>query len=165
MKLTYSPDSLLRVGWREWLSLPDLGVPAIKAKVDTGARTSCIHAFDIETFEEDGKDFVSFMVAPLREHSHFMLQCRAPLVDERYITDSGGHRTLRPIIQTLLVVQGAAWPIKISLADRRKMKFPMLLGRTAMRRKIVVDPAASYLNGRALPHTYRDKGMIKKEHA
>lgn len=145
----------VRVGWREWLSLPELGIPAIKAKIDTGARTSCIHASNIRLISLDGATWVDFLVSPLREHSSFTVHCRAPLSDEREVRDSGGHASLRPFISSVLDIGNQQWPIEISLADRRRMKLPMLLGRTAMAGRILVDPAASYLTGRNRPHIYR----------
>jgi hypothetical protein len=145
----------LRVGWREWLSLPELGIPAIKAKVDTGARTSCIHASQIRLVQRDGQTWVDFLCAPLREHSSFTVHCQAPLADERQVSDSGGHKSLRPFVSTRLEIGGQSWPIEVSLADRRRMKLPMLLGRTAMQGRIAVYPGESYLTGRKQPHIYR----------
>ncbi len=151
------------MGWREWLALPKLEIPAIKAKVDTGARTSCIHAMNIRTERRDGIEFVRFDVAPLREHSRFILNCAAPVYDERYVRSSSGERDLRLFVRTRIKVARWSWMVQVSLADRRKMRFPMLLGRTAMARRIVVDPARSYLTGKRLPHRYRDLGLIKRK--
>ena len=155
MSLSTVVSTPIRVGWREWLTLPQLGIPAIKAKIDTGARTSCIHASNIRLLTIDGETWVDFLVSPLREHSAFTVHCRAPLSDEREVRDSGGHATLRPFITSQLDIGNQQWPIEISLADRRRMKLPMLLGRTAMAGRILVDPAASYLSGRSRPHIYR----------
>ncbi len=153
----------LLLGWREWLALPKLDIPAIKAKVDTGARSSCIHAENIRTERRDGVDIVTFDVAPLREHSRFVLHCASPVHDERYVRSSSGERDLRLFVRTRIEVGGLGWSMQVSLADRRKMRFPMLLGRSAMARRVVVDPARSYLTGRRLPHRYRDLGLIKRK--
>lgn len=138
----------IRIGWREWVCLPELGIAHIKAKVDTGARTSALHAFDVETFRQDGEAMVRFSMHPLQHSVDYVKVCICPLVDERQVIDSGGHRELRPVILTTVEVAGVRWPIEITLASRETMRFRMLLGRTAMRGRIVVDPSASFLTGR-----------------
>lgn len=135
------------VGWREYLTLPDLGLPRIRVKVDTGARSSALHATDIQRFERDGATWVRFHTQPNRSSSDAFV-CEAPMLDERWITDSGGHKALRPVIRTMLTMAGDSWPIEVSLGPRDTMKFRMLLGRTAMRNRLRVDPAASFLLGR-----------------
>lgn len=151
------------MGWREWLALPKLDIPAIKAKLDTGARSSCIHAENIRTERRDGIEYVTFDVAPLREHSKFVLRCASPVHDERYVRSSSGARDLRLFVRTRIEVGELSWVAQVSLADRRKMRFPMLLGRSAMAQRIVVDPSHSYLTGRRLPHRYRDLGLIRRK--
>lgn len=136
------------LGWREWVALPDLGVTHIKAKVDTGARTSALHTFRLQAFEENGIARVRFAIHPLQGDTSMLQECVADLLDERNVTDSGGHTELRPVISTTLQVGGLRKKIEITLAHRENMKFRMLLGRTAMRGSVIVDPAASFLLGK-----------------
>lgn len=131
-------------GWREWVALPGLGVPAIKAKLDTGARTSVIHAHRIE---RDARGRLRFCVRPAR-HDETEVWCEADLIEDRWITDSGGHREFRPVIRTDVTLAGHTWAIEVSLTARDSMMFRMLLGRTALAGHGIVDPAGSYLMGR-----------------
>jgi hypothetical protein len=137
----------LTVGWREWLALPALGIPAIKAKVDTGARTSCLHSHRVERLREAGKELVRFEVHPLQGRRDLSLTCTAELLDQRLVSDSGGHRELRWVIRTPIRIGAEQWPAELTLTDRDSMRFRMLLGRTAMHGRILVDPEASYLAG------------------
>ena len=135
------------IGWREWVTLPDLGISHIKAKVDTGARTSALHAFYLESFERDGKPWVRFGVHPLQASLGNVINCEAPVKDVRRVTDSGGHAEMRPVIETALLVQGEVRVIELTLTDRESMMFRMLLGRSALKRRFVVDSGKSFLLG------------------
>ncbi len=139
-------DDMLLLGWREWLALPELGIPRIKAKVDTGARTSCLHACFVETFRHKQRDRVRFGVHPLQRRADNLVICEADLVDKRVVTDSGGHRERRCIIETEVIIGSRSKRIELTLADRDTMRFRMLLGRTALKGDYVVDAARSYLS-------------------
>lgn len=146
--MTESSSGLLPVGWREWLKLPDLGVDCIKAKVDTGARTSALHAFFVEPFQHQGEEWVRFGIHPIQRDTDRVIECTWPVKDKRVVTDSGGHKEERYVIETTLVLGPLVWPAELTLTDRDSMKFRMLLGRTAMRGKLLVNPAKSFLFGK-----------------
>ena len=142
------PDEKLVLGWREWVGLPELGLESIKAKVDTGARTSALHAFELDTFTENGVDRVNFKIHPVQRDVDKVVSCVADIIDERFVTDSGGHREQRFIISTILTIGRWSWPIEMTLTSRDNMMFRMLLGRTAMRGVAMVDPSRSYTTGK-----------------
>lgn len=144
----------LLVGWREWLALPDLKIPAVKAKIDTGARTSCLHTHDYEIFSRAGTQMVRFHLHPLRRVESIMLTCESELLDQREVRDSGGHPEIRPFISTIVRIGEFEWPVELSLTNRESMKFRMLLGRQALAGYFVVDSAASYQLGGRLSRVY-----------
>jgi hypothetical protein len=148
-------EQLLSIGWREWLSLPDIGVPGIKAKIDTGARTSCLHTHDFEEFEKAGSTWVRFHLHPLTHFNEIELTCEAPVHEYKEVKDSGGHIEYRPFIQTTACIGGYKWEIDLSLSNREGMKFRMLLGRKALANRFLVNPEASYLIGKNLENEYR----------
>ncbi|MBD2113700.1 MULTISPECIES: ATP-dependent zinc protease family protein [Cyanophyceae] len=133
------------IGWREWIALPTLGVQVIKAKVDTGARSSALHAFAVERFERTGRAMVRFNAHPIQRNDDYIVTAEAALLEERMVRNSGGQEELRPVIETLVQVGGAVWAIELTLTNRDEMGFRMLLGRQAVRRRYLVDPGRSYL--------------------
>lgn len=139
------------LGWREWVALPDLGLPALKAKVDTGARTSALHAFLIDPYRENGVDMLRFLIHPIQRNDDFVVECRCPVLDQREVTDSGGHREMRYVIESDVVIGERRMPIQLTLTNRDTMAFRMLLGRRAMENRFLVDPGASYVNGKLRP--------------
>lgn len=139
----------ITIGWEEWCSFPGLGLPSIKAKVDTGAKTSCLHAFNIETFSYENKKYVRFSIHPIQNSKRIVRVCTSPVVDYRYVTNSGGKKEKRYVIQSEIVMDGRKWTIELTLAKRDTMSFRMLLGREAMRKgRLMVDPAKSCMLGK-----------------
>lgn len=135
------------LGWREWIRFPELPLPPIKAKVDTGARTSCLHAFELVRFDRDGRDWIRFSLHPDQRDRGLVSVCEAPAVDRRQVTDSGGHREMRWVIEALVALADQRHRIELTLTDRDTMRFRMLLGRSAMKGRYTVDPSRSYLCG------------------
>ena len=133
------------LGWREWCSLPDLGIAKVKCKVDTGAKTSSLHAYDVELMRRHGQEYVSFKIHPLQRNTKRVEQCTSKLLEWRQVTDSGGKRTLRPVIITSLKIGTIVKQIEITLIARDELGFRMLLGREALKKTWVVDPAKSFI--------------------
>jgi hypothetical protein len=136
------------IGWREWVSLPDLGVDAIKAKVDTGARTSSIHAFDVEEVERGGEITLRFKIHPRQRSARGEIDVELPLVGWKRVRDSGGKVEERPVVSSMIELLGDSWPIELTLTRRDLLGFRMLLGREAIRGRFTVDPGGSYYGGR-----------------
>jgi hypothetical protein len=147
-----SDGARLTLGWREWVALPDLGVPWIKVKLDTGARTSALHAFDLERFRRAGAERVRFVIHPFQRDTARTIVAEGELIDERVVRNSGGSEELRPVIATHLELLGRRWSIELTLTRRDVMGFRMLLGRQALRGRALVDPGRSFLAGRRKPH-------------
>lgn len=139
-------EQLPIIGWRERVALPDLGIPEVKAKIDTGARSSALHAVDVQTFEREGKPMVRFKVHPYQRNASQTVTAEAELIDQRQVRNSGGHTQVRPVIKTTLELNGYAFPIELTLTDRDVMGFRMLLGRQAVRRRFLVDAGKSFLH-------------------
>ncbi len=157
MKKSSSPKTT--IGWREWIVLPELGIPAVKAKIDTGARTSALHAFFLEPFAENGQQKIRFQIHPLQKRSDIELACVADVVDQRMVSDSGGHREMRYVIRSKIIIGSTEIDAEITLTDRDTMQFRMLLGRTALADKFLVDSELSYLAG---PRPKAIYGLKKK---
>lgn len=137
----------MKIGWIEWVALPELGVDMIKAKIDTGARTSALHTFKIETFEKDDKEWVRFWAHPNENDYVNEVVCECPIKDRRNVTNSGGISELRYVIETTVQIYNKSWPIEITLTNRDEMKFRMLLGRQAMQH-LEVHPSRQYIQKR-----------------
>jgi len=135
------------IGWREWISLPDLGIDTVKAKIDTGARTSALHAFHIERFTANGAPWVRFEVHPL-QHGGPTVVAEAELFDERRVRNPGGRTEVRPVIRTPVELLGQSWDIDLTLTPRWGMGFRMLLGREAVKHRFLVDPGRSFFGER-----------------
>lgn len=140
-------DNRPLIGWREWVCLPGLGISHLKAKIDTGARTSCLHAFELQQYHIDGQLMVSFGIHPMQGNLEEKIYCEAPVYDDRLVTDSGGHAENRLVIISDIIIGDQQWPIEMTLTNRDTMKFRMLLGRTGLKDHFLVVPDASYLTG------------------
>lgn len=136
------------VGWREWVGLPDLRIRRIKAKVDTGARSSSLHAFHVQEFDRDGEPWVRFKVHPVQRKSEPVVEAEAAVLEFRTVRSSSGKAVLRPVIVTHLELLGVTWPVELTLANRDEMGFRMLLGRQAFRGRFLVDAGSSYYAGK-----------------
>ncbi len=144
----HHPHVILPIGWKEWVALPDLGLPAIKAKVDTGAKTSALHTATITEFTRDKHKWVEFEVHPLQRDNHCTVLCQARVIDERIVMNSGGHREMRYVIKTGMLLGSFRWDIELTLTQRHDMTFRMLLGREALCNRASIDPADAFLQGK-----------------
>ncbi len=140
--------SLPVIGWREWLAIPTLQIDRIKAKVDSGARTSSLHASNIQPVTDRGAPHLSFVVHPEQRRREPTIACIAAVFDERLVASSSGHRELRYVIQVEISLGGATWPIELTLTNRDSMGFRMLLGREALRKRALIDAGRSFIAGR-----------------
>ena len=136
------------IGWRERVALPELGISEIKAKIDTGARSSALHAFELEIFTRDGKQMIRFKVHPAQRDTKHTVVAEAEVLERRTVGSSTGHVQLRPVIQTVVELGKKQWPIELTLTNRDAMGFRMLLGRQAVRRRWLVDPGKSFIQSR-----------------
>jgi ribosomal protein S6--L-glutamate ligase len=143
-------ESKFIIGWQELISLPDINIPAIRAKIDTGAKTSSLHAENIQYFKEEGKDYVSFRVHPIQKNRKIIVKCQALLIDKRNVKSSNGIEENRPLIKTKIKIGNHLFQIDLNLTKRDSMGFRMLLGRDAMKNRIIIDPQYKYLSGNLL---------------
>jgi hypothetical protein len=146
--MTNISSSLPMVGWREWVAMPELNIALIKAKIDTGARSSALHAFIIDPYRRGGQRWVMFAIHPRQKHPDVLIECHALIKDRRLVTDSGGHKQRRYVIETQLVLGQSVITAEMTLTNRDSMLFRMLIGRTALNNRFIVDPSASYLQGK-----------------
>jgi ribosomal protein S6--L-glutamate ligase len=150
------PQNKIILGSEEWCSFPELGIPAIKARVDSGAKTSALHAINIAPFIKDGISWVKFDINPIQKNSKTVIHCEALLVDKRIVKSSSGYREQRYVIKTNITIANATWEIEMTLTNRDSMGFRMLLGREAMSGRILVDPEQKYLLGQASADNLKD---------
>jgi ribosomal protein S6--L-glutamate ligase len=136
--------SPLILGWQEWIALPDLGLPALKAKIDTGAKTSALHTHLIEPYGPVKRRMVRFTVHPNPQRGDLEIEASAAVIDRREVISSNGERELRFVIATRLSMGGSEWPIEVTLTNREKMAYRMLIGRQGIRPNVLVDPDASF---------------------
>ncbi len=137
-------QKLASIGWREWIHLPDLGGAVVKAKIDTGARTSAIHAFEVVEIERFGAPWAEFTIHPEQRSSRYSVRVFAPMVEQREIRSSNGSTELRPVVRTTLELGGERFEIELALAQRDQMGFRLLIGRNAIRQRFLIDPSRSY---------------------
>lgn len=164
--MTKARKELVTIGWREWLALPDLGIAAIKAKVDTGARSSSLHAFEVAAFRKKGRDFVRFKIQPHQRSKEGIVEAQAAVLEYRKVRSSSGQISFRPVIVTTVQLLGQSWPIELTLANRDQMGFRMLLGREAIRGRMLVDAGKSFHGGtpprKKKKKKKKAKGQLKK---
>ena len=149
-------SSLETIGWREVITFPKLKITRVKAKIDTGARSSALHAFDLEDFSYDGRSMIRFKVQPLQRSNEVAISTEAELLEYREIKNSGGTVERRPVIKTEIMLNQQTWLIELTLTNREMMGFRMLLGREAIRNKFLVDPGQSYLQSNVKDHNNKE---------
>ena len=154
------PQSHPVIGWREWVSLPDLAIAAVQAKIDTGARTASLHALSIEEYTHRGAPWVRFQVQPLQQDRETVIGANAPLLEYRHIRSSNGQVDHRAVISTTIALFGRHWPIEVTLSDRKEMGFRLLLGRKALGSRFMVDPGRSFVSGRQ-PQTDHERHLAR----
>jgi len=147
-RLVKKKSSKIQIGWQEWCALPKLHIPAIKTKIDTGAKTSALHAWDIDTFHRHGELYVHFMVHPIQRNSRIHCFCTSHVVDKRSIMNTAGHKENRYIITTPITLGSTTWEIEIGLTNRDPLAFRMLLGRDALKGHTLIDPAKTLCQGK-----------------
>lgn len=138
------------LGWREWISLPELGIEKLKCKVDTGAKTSALHAFYVDSFMVDDQKMIRFGIHPIQGNTTIIKHCEAKVIDERVVTSSDGNKTLRYVIETTMILGDITKKIEVTLTNRDNMRFRMLLGRRAIDESFIVAPSLSYQNGKII---------------
>ncbi len=136
------------MGWKEWAALPELGVPALKVKIDTGARTSALQASNIRYVTENDVPYVLFECHPIRRSKTIVVTCKAPLLERRHVKNSGGTKERRPVIKTHIQIGAYSGDIEVTLTDRKKMKMRMLVGRQALKNKCIVNPGKAFITGK-----------------
>lgn len=146
--MAHPPTQLPILGWREWVALPELNIDQIKAKIDTGARSSALHAYTIEPYRKGGQRWVMFAIHPIQKHCEVSIECHAPVKDRRLVSDSGGHKQRRYVIETQLIVGHSVVRAEMTLTNRDSMLFRMLIGRTAMNNHFIVNPTISFAQGK-----------------
>lgn len=147
------------LGWREWIGFPEFNIPRIKAKIDTGARTSALHAFIVTPFIRDETPWVRFAIHPQQGSTDNVVECEAPVKEQRVVRDSGGHEELRYVIDTLIRIGDDVIRAEVTLTDRDSMTFRVLLGRTALGANYVIYPDRSYLQSKA-----RARKRVRNQH-
>lgn len=152
--------SLPILGWREWVALPIFNIERIKAKIDTGARSSALHAFIIDPYRRGGESWVMFAIHPLQKSSDIIVECHAQVKDKRLVSDSGGHKQRRYVIDTQFIIGHRVVNAEMTLTNRDSMRFRLLLGRTAINTRYIIDPSASYLQGN--PNVNEAQRLLKE---
>ncbi|MCX7085137.1 MAG: ATP-dependent zinc protease [Methylococcales bacterium] len=142
------------LGWREWIGLPGLNIEKIKAKVDTGARSSAIHAFELDPYKKNGENWIMFAIHPEQNNTDIIIECHAPIKDRRIVSDSGGHKQQRYVIETPLVIGQSIITAEVTLTNRDSMLFRMLLGRTAIKDHYLIAANKSFLQGEPAIRTF-----------